>query len=73
MRRAHASLVEAPSHQVRSSGSYGIAFTFARAINPIMVFHSVAVAGGLIVAIALAWRFIAAGQTTGIRSSTAGR
>ena len=53
-RRAHAYLVEAPAHQVRSSGSYGIAFTFARVFNRIMVFHSVAVAGGLIVAIALA-------------------
>jgi hypothetical protein len=48
-----ASLVEAPADQVRSSGSYGIAFTFARAFNPIMVFHSVAVAGALIIGIAL--------------------
>jgi hypothetical protein len=40
--------------QVRSSGSYGIAFTFARAFNPIMVFHSVAVVGVLIIGIALA-------------------
>ena len=39
--------------KVRSSGSYGIAFAFARAFNPIMVFHTVAVVGVLIIGIAL--------------------
>jgi len=36
------------------SGSYGIALPFPKTLNASMIFHSVAVAGGLIVAIALA-------------------